>query len=252
MRFMVMHKQSPRYEKGEVDAQEIAQMGAFIGENIRNGVFRNGAGLKPARTRTRLRFKGGKEERTDGPYAGSNELLAGFAMLKVADRDEALHWTRRFAAITGDCEIELGPVNEPWDIGLMPRPPGKLPERYLSLFMADAASEAGTPPSEREIAEMGAFIQEMVQAGVLEATEGMLPSRDGTRLKFKDGKKVSAVDGPFAESKELIAGFSIIEVPDRAAAMAWAERYGSILRDLEVDLRAMYDQPAYEKPINQR
>ena len=59
---------------------------------------------------------------------------------------------------------------------------------------------------------------------------------------------MAAIDGPFAESKELIAGFSIIEVPSKEAAIAWADRYGSILTDLEVDVLALHDQAAYEGP----
>lgn len=247
MRFLVMHKLDEKLERGEVDPSVIARMGALIQESIAKGVFTNGAGLKPSHTRTRLRFKGGTCEVTEGPYPGTNELVEGFALMKVADKAEAIRWTKRFAAIVGDMDIELGPINEPWDIGVMPKPEGKLPVRYLSLMMATPASEAGTPPSEREMREMGALIQEMVQAGVLEATEGILPSREGTRLQFKAGKQVSAVDGPFAESKELISGFSVINVPTKADALAWAERYGSILGDLEVDVRKLYDEPAYQK-----
>jgi hypothetical protein len=233
-------------EAGQVEKSEIANMGAFIGEGIKAGVFTNGAGLKPSKTRTRLRFKGGQCEITEGPYKGSNELLAGFCMLKVEDKAEAIKWAKRFAAVTGDCDLELGPLTEAWDIGLAPKPEGKLPLNCLVLFMANAASEAGTPPSEREIREMGALIAEMAKAGVMTATEGILPSREGVRMQFKAGKKVSAVDGPFAESKELIAGFSIINVPSKEAALQWAERYGSILTDLEVDVLKLHEQAAYE------
>jgi hypothetical protein len=93
---------------------------------------------------------------------------------------------------------------------------------------------------------MGALLEEMAKAGVLTATEGILPSREGTRLQFGQGKQVSAVDGPFAESKELIAGFCVIQVPSKEAALAWAERYGSILTDLEVDVLRLHDQAAFE------
>lgn len=246
MRFMVMHKVGPRMEAGQVEKSEIVNMGAFIKESMDAGVFTNGAGLRPSNTRTRVRFQGGKEELTEGPYTGRNELISAFALLKVADKAEALRWTRRFADILGDSEFELGPLTEPWDIGLMPKPEGPLPLNYAVFFKADAKSEANTPPSEKELTQVPALMQEMVKAGVLRATEGMLPSRDGTRLQFKGGTRVSAIDGPFAESKELIAGFSIISVPSKDAALAWADRYGSILQDLEVDVRKLYDEPAYQ------
>jgi hypothetical protein len=235
-------------EAGQVEPTEIARMGAFIGESVKQGTITTGAGLKPSRTRTRLRFQGGHCELTEGPYPGSNELLAGFCLLKVADRAEAVRWARRFAAVVGDCELELGPVTEAWDLGLAPRPQGQVPLNCLVLSMANAASEAGTPPSERERRKMGALLEEMAKAGVLTATEGILPSREGTRLQFRQGQKVAAVDGPFAESKELIAGFCVIQVPSKEAALAWAERYGSILTDLEVDVLRLHDQAAFEAP----
>lgn len=245
MRFIVMHKVGPRMESGTVEKSEIVNMGAFIQESLKNGTFTNGAGLKPSKTRTRMQFKGAECVVTEGPYRGQNELVAGFALMKVADKAEAMAMARRYAKIIGDCDLELGPVNEPWDIGLMPKPEGPLPVRYLCLMMANADSESGRPPSEREQQEMGAFMGEIIQSGVLLASEGILPSREGTRLQFKQGKKVSAVDGPFAESKELIAGFSLISVPSKEAALAWAERYGSILQDLEVDVLRLHDQSAY-------
>ncbi len=72
------------------------------------------------------------------------------------------------------------------------------------------------------------------------------PSAQGTRLQFKVGRQVSAVDRPFAESKELIAGFCLITVPSKEAALAWAERYGSILTDLQVDVLRLHEQAAFD------
>lgn len=247
MRFIVMHKQGPRYETGEVEQREITEMGAFIQASIKQGVFKNGAGLVPKVPRTRIVVKQGESTVQHG-VKGANNLLAGFSLFTVADRDEAVHWAKRFGAAAQDAELELGRVTELWDLGFAPKPEGKVPERYLCLFMANAASESGAPPTERELREVPALMEEMKQAGVLGFTEGILPSKLGTRLQFKAGQRVAAVDGPFAESKELIAGFSIIEVPSKAAALEWADRYGSILTDLEVDVLALHEQAAYEGP----
>lgn len=247
MRFIVMHKQGPRYETGEVERREITEMGAFIQESIKQGIFKNGAGLVPKVPRTRLTLRNG-EATVEHGVKGTNNLLAGFALFTVADRDEAVRWARRFGAAAQDGELELGRVTEMWDLGFAPKPEGKVPERYLCLFMATEASESGAPPTERELREVPALMEEMKKAGVLGFTEGILPSKLGTRLHFKAGKRVAAIDGPFAESKELIAGFSIIEVPSKEAAIAWADRYGSILTDLEVDVLALHDQAAYEGP----
>jgi hypothetical protein len=244
MRFIVMHKVPPRYETGEVDKREIAEMGAFIQDAIKQGVFTNGAGLVPKVVRTRVVVRGGACDVQDGVRCANN-VLAGFALLKVANRAEAVEWAKRFGRFIKDGEMEIARVTEMWDLGFAPKPENA-PERYLALMMANAESEAGTPPAEAEIREMGAFIDEMVKKGVLQVTEGILPSRLGHRFTFKAGKRVTVVDGPFAESKELISGFSIINVPSKAAAMEWAEKYGSILRDIEVDLLALHDEPAYD------
>lgn len=245
MRFIVTHKQGPRYETGTIEQREIVEMGAFIQESIKQGVFKNGAGLLPKVPRTRLVVKGGECTVQHG-VKGQNNLLAGFALFKVADLDEAVRWAKRFGAAVQDGELELGRVTEAWDLGFAPKPEGKVPEQYLCLFMATEASESGSPPTEREMREVPALMEEMKQAGVLGFTEGILPSKLGTRLHFKAGKRVAAVDGPFAESKELIAGFSLIEVPTKEAALAWADRYGSILTDLEVDVLALHEQAAYD------
>jgi hypothetical protein len=244
MRFIVMHKVGPRYETGNIEQREIVEMGAFIQDAIKQGTFTNGAGLVPRVPRTRVIARGGVCEVQENARC-TNNLLAGFAMLKVANRAEAIAWTRRFAEFVKDGEMEIGLVTEAWDLGFAPKPANP-PERYLTLMMANPASESGAPPSAHEIEKMGVFIGEMVKAGVLEATEGILPSKFGTRLRFKAGKRTLAVDGPFTESKELIAGFSLITVPTKEAALAWAERYGSILTDLEVDVLALHEVSAYD------
>lgn len=245
MRFIVMHKAGPRYWANQVEPRELAEMGAFVQASRKDGTFKNGAGLTPAAPRTRLLFRDGQRTRRDGPYPGTQELVSGLALLKVADREEAIRWAERFAAVVGtDLELELGRVTELWDLGFAPRPEGRVPERYLCLFLATPESEAGTPPSERELREMEALLRELGEQGVLEFAEGIKPSREGTRLHFSAGKKVATLDGPFAETKKCIAGFSVIEVPSKESALAWAESYGSILRDLEVDVLALHDEPA--------
>jgi hypothetical protein len=244
MRFIVMHKVGPRFETGAVEQREIVEMGAFIQDAIKQGVFTNGAGLLPKVPRTRVVARQGVCEVQHG-VRGANNLLAGFALLKVANRDEAIGWARRFAEVVQNGEMEIGLVTEAWDLGFMAKP-ANAPERYLTLFMANEASESGAPPTERELQLMGPLLDEMVKAGVLQATDGIKPSTLGTRLRFKAGKRVMAVDGPFTESKELIAGFSLITVPSKEAALAWAERYGAILTDLEVDVLALHDEAAVD------
>ncbi|MFF1818831.1 YciI family protein [Kribbella sp. NPDC058245] len=95
--------------------------------------------------------------------------------------------------------------------------------RYVMMMRASAGSEAWEQPSEQSLNEMTQVMAEMAEQGVLLAGEGLLPSSEGFRL-VPDGGKARIVDGPFAETKELIAGFCLIEVESRAEAQAWAER----------------------------
>ena len=238
MRYQVMHKTDAKLEAGAPPDPKILEgMGKLIGESQKSGVFLDGAGLHPSRARSRLRFRAGDLQQTHGPYAGQDELLAGFAMVRVQTREEAVGWARRIAEVTGDIDIELGPVVEAWDLGMVPKPQGPVPLRFLLLHKADALTEAGTPPPPERALAMGKLIEEMKQKGVLLSAASLAPSSQATRLQFRAGKHTAATDGPFAESKELVAGFSIIEAPTREAAIAWAIHYGGVLGDAEVDVR---------------
>jgi hypothetical protein len=95
--------------------------------------------------------------------------------------------------------------------------------KFMVIIKATAASEAGVMPSEALLAEMGRFNEELVKAGVLLAGEGLHPSSRGARIRF-DGDKRTVVDGPFAETKELVAGFWIIEVSSKQEAVEWMKR----------------------------
>ena len=95
--------------------------------------------------------------------------------------------------------------------------------RFMMLVKASKESEAGMLPSKELIAAMGQFNEEMVKAGVLIAGEGLQASSKGARITYS-GSQRSVTDGPFAETKELLAGFWMIQVKSRAEAMAWASR----------------------------
>lgn len=95
--------------------------------------------------------------------------------------------------------------------------------RVMVLIKADENSEAGEMPSEQLLAEMGAFNEELVKAGVMLAAEGLHPSAKGKRVVFS-GTKRTVIDGPFAETKELIAGFWLWQVKSMDEAVEWARR----------------------------
>jgi hypothetical protein len=95
--------------------------------------------------------------------------------------------------------------------------------KFMVIVKANADTEAGVMPTEQQLAEMGRFNEELVKAGVLLAGEGLHPTSRGARIVF-DGDQRSVVDGPFSESKELVAGFWIIEVSSKQEAIEWMRR----------------------------
>jgi len=241
MRFMVMHKNDPHTEAGELPpASLIADMGSFITEHAQAGRFLGGEGLGASRTRTRLTFRAGQCTVKHGPYPGHHELPQAVWQLTVASRDEAIGWAERYGKILGDAEIELGLATEPWDLGMMPRPENP-PLRFLLIEKADAVSEAGQPRSPKQKAELTRLRTEMTKAGVLANAEQLQPSASSKRLVFHN-HAMRVVDGPFSESKELIGGFSILRLSDMDEAIALCRRYAEILGGtLEIDVRPLVE-----------
>ena len=245
MRFMIMHKNDSKTEAGEKPPMELVQrMGAFIGEYAQAGRFIDGAGLNGSKTRTRLVFRDGRCTVKHGPYRGEHELPAAMLKLKVRTREEAIGWAERYGKILGDGEIELGKVNEPWDIGLMPAPENP-PLQMLLIDKADQATEAGGR-SAKQKAELTRLKTEMTKAGVLVDTLSLQPSVKAKRLTFTNND-LRVLDGPFSESKELIGGFAVMELSGMDEAIALCRRYAEILGGtLEIDVRVVdqSDEPA--------
>jgi hypothetical protein len=236
MRVMIMHKNDPRTEAGQPPPMDlVTKMGAFIGEYAKAGRFLDGAGLSGSKTRTRLVFRDGRCTVKQGPYRGEHELPAATLLLKVRTREEAIGWAERYGKILGDGELELGKVNEPWDIGLMPAPEDP-PLQLLLIEKADPASEAGARSSKQK-AELTRLKTEMSKAGVLVRTLRLKPSATAKRLVFINND-LRVLDGPFAESKELLGGFAVMELADMDEAIAMCRRYTEILGGtLEIDVR---------------
>lgn len=112
--------------------------------------------------------------------------------------------------------------------------------RFMVLLKADKNTEAGVMPSEQLLADMGRYNEEMVKAGVMLSGEGLQPSSKGARVKFSGGKR-TVVDGPFAETKELIAGFWMIQVKSKEEAVEWVKRCPSPLEgEAEIEIRQVF------------
>jgi hypothetical protein len=107
--------------------------------------------------------------------------------------------------------------------------------RVMVLVKATEESEAGRMPTRDELVEMGKFNEQLVKAGVMLAAEGLSSSKDGKRVRFEPNKKPVVIDGPFTETKELVAGFWIWEVASLEEAAEWLKR--SPFQDVEVEIR---------------
>ncbi len=113
--------------------------------------------------------------------------------------------------------------------------------RFMILIKATKDSEAGVLPDEKLLTEMGRFNEDLVKAGVMLAGEGLQPSSKGARVKFSGGKR-TVVDGPFAETKELIAGFWLWQVKSKEEAIEWVKRIPNPTGDEgEVEIRQVFE-----------
>jgi hypothetical protein len=112
--------------------------------------------------------------------------------------------------------------------------------RVLGLLRADRESEAGVPPSQELLAKMGPFIEEITKAGVLIATDGLHPSSKGKRVRLNNGS-VKVIDGPFTESKELVASYAVLEVKSMDEAITWTHRFLEVLGGGECEIRPIFD-----------
>ena len=129
--------------------------------------------------------------------------------------------------------------------------------RFMIIRKADRDTEAGALPSAELVAAMMKYNEEMITAGVMLAGDGLQASSKGARVKFSRGKP-TVIDGPFTETKELVAGFSIIDVESRDEAVEWVKRWPQIDGDgeVEIEIRQLYEVedfgPAAEPEIRRQ
>jgi hypothetical protein len=119
--------------------------------------------------------------------------------------------------------------------------------KFMVIVKATPASEAGVMPSEKLFVDMGNFNEELVKAGILLAAEGLQPSSKGARIRF-DGAQRTVIDGPFAEAKELVAGFWMVEVGSKEEAIEWFKRcpnpHEGVVSEIEIRQLFGTDLPA--------
>src|SRR5262249_17884563 len=120
--------------------------------------------------------------------------------------------------------------------------------RILGMLKADAESEAGTPPSKEMIERMGVFIGEVMQAGGLLGPAGLPPSSKGERGELQDGK-MTVTEGPFTESKELIASYALFQVNSMDEAVMWTKRFLECLGEGQCELRPIFEPTDFSSDL---
>jgi hypothetical protein len=199
---------------------------------------------------------------TDGPFAETKELLAGFSLIEARSREEAIEWAKRIPFQEG--EVEVRPLFELTDFPVDPaeqpdgwrdqeeqfraavpaRKPGTI--RYIGLVKADRNTEAGMMPDEKFLSDMGAFMEEGIKAGVFLAGEGLQPTSQGARVRFSGNQRL-VTDGPFLETKELIGGYAMLQFTSGAEALEWTKRFvevdapGRLNGECECEIRPLFE-----------
>ena len=263
MRFLMMVKASKDSEAGVLpDEKMLSEMGKYNEQLVKAGALLAGEGLKPSSEGVRVRYSNGKFTVVDGPFAEAKELIAGFWLIQAKSKEEAIEWARRIPFQEG--EVEVRPLFELEDFPVDPSeqpdgwrekerqfrdaPPARRPgtTRYMGLLKADKDTEAGVLPDEKLLAAMGAFMEEGTKAGVILSGEGLQESSKGARVGYCGGKH-TVIDGPFAETKELIAGYAILQFASKAEAIEWTKRFvqvdapGRLGGESECELRPIFE-----------
>jgi hypothetical protein len=120
--------------------------------------------------------------------------------------------------------------------------------KILGLLKADESTERGDMPSPELVSEMGKFMDEVAKTGMLLATDGLKPSSAGKRIRLSEGK-VTVIDGPFTESKELIASYALFQVKTMEEAVEWTTRFLKVLGEGECELRPIWEPSDFPADI---
>ena len=122
--------------------------------------------------------------------------------------------------------------------------------RFMVMVKATASSEAGVLPKAEDFAAMDAYMEELVKAGILLAGGGLKPSSAGARVRFS-GNELTVIDGPFAETKELVAGYSILEVGSMEEVIEWVKRSPNTMpgEEWEIEIRPIYGADDFGDPL---
>ena len=218
MRYMLIHAADPDLAP-QWDAEADASFSSWVEETIRTGVNLQGARLRPTADATTVKIRNGELVITDGPFAETKEQVAGYDLLECASPDEAVRWAGRHpSSWTGAIEVRALPERAP----IAPLPAagdGKV--RYMMLVCTDPAVD----PSEFDRVEpVDPWVDDTDSRGVRLYGSELEPPDAARTVRVRE-KHAIVTDGPFAETKEQIAGFDVLECDDLDEAIEVARRH---------------------------
>jgi hypothetical protein len=247
MRFIAMVKSDELSEAGVMpDEKLLSAMGKYNEQLIKAGVMLGGDGLHASAKGARVKVRGKKFSVFDGPFSEAKELVGGYWLLQAKSKDEVVDWMKKVPFRDGEIEVRRlyevddFPKNPNEQAGnwrdqetkaraetgapgpAAPRKPGTT--RWILLFKGDKRTEAGELPTETGMNAMAALMDDMGKSAALLGGEGLKSSAQGAKVHFADGKR-TVIDGPFAEAKELIAGYLVLQTATREEAVEWARRW---------------------------
>jgi hypothetical protein len=280
MRFMMLIKSDSKAEAGILpDQQLLTEMGRLNEEMAKAGVLLSGEGLRPSSQGTRVRLSrggsGGTSTVVDGPFAETNDLIAGFWLIQTKSKEEAIEWARRVPGQAGEIEMRalfeasdfpVDPSEKPdgwreqevrfregadWapeSAPEIPTAPARKPgtTRFMVMLKSDERTESDALPNPKTLSAMGALMTEYATSGALLSADGLKPTSKGARIK-RAGSRRTVIDGPFTETKEIIAGYSMIQVESMDEAIDFAKRWlpihlqGAEAAASEIEIRPLYE-----------
>lgn len=266
MRCMMLVKSNETIEKtGLASESDLREMGRYNDELTKAGVVLAGEGFLPSSKGARVRLRGSEFTVTKGPFGEPSRLIAGFWTLRTKSKEEAVRWLERAPVSAG--EVDLRPLFETEDFPVDPaeeaggwrdqevaareafeaKAPARLPgtKRFILLLQADSATEAGHMPTEAVLEKMGALMEEGVRDGSMLGGDGLKPSAVGVKRKATGGKR-TLVHGPFTETKELVAGYTLLQLRSLEEAIAFAKRWLQIhvlvgVPEAEIEIRELME-----------
>ena len=218
MRYMLIHAADPGLA-AKWDDEAQAAFSSWLEESISAGVNLQGSRLRPSADATTVKIRDGRLIITDGPFAETKEQIAGYDVLECASLDEAVHWAGRHpSSWVGAIEVRALPDSAP----AVPLPgPGEGKIRYVMLVCTDPAVD---PEEFTRIEPVDPWVAEMDGRGIRRYGSELEPPGSARTVRVRDSRAI-VTDGPFAETKEQIAGFDVLECADLDEAIEVASRH---------------------------